>query len=80
MVKNFGGGMSDEYNSGKYFEIQSGYDKLNEYSDFRLYSGVMINYTNMNLSATDLSAKLNGYGIGQYFSFLFMKVFIVILF
>lgn len=21
-------GMSDEYNSGKYFEIQSGYDKL----------------------------------------------------
>lgn len=67
--------MSDEYNSGKYFEIQSGYDKLNKYSNFELYSGVMINYTNMNLSA-----KLNGYGIGQYFSLCLMKVFIVILF
>ncbi|EAK9984579.1 autotransporter outer membrane beta-barrel domain-containing protein [Campylobacter jejuni] len=74
-LRTFGGGTSDEYNSGKYFEIQSGYDKLNEYSNFELYSGVMINYTNMNLSATDLSAKLNGYGIGQYFSLLFNEGF-----
>ncbi|EAI8995429.1 pathogenicity protein [Campylobacter jejuni] len=39
-LRTFGGGTSDEYNSGKYFEIQSGYDKLNEYSNFELYGGV----------------------------------------
>lgn len=39
-LRTFGWGTSDEYNSGKYFEIQSGHDKLNEYSNFELYSGV----------------------------------------
>lgn len=39
-LRIFGWGTSDEYNSGKYFEIQSGHDKLNEYSNFELYSGV----------------------------------------
>ncbi len=69
--RSFGGKLSDENSDGNYFELQMGLDKQSEFSNFNLYSGFMLNFTQTKLDSDSLDATSKGYGLGQYFSFLF---------
>ncbi|OOX99299.1 hypothetical protein BOQ01_07490 [Campylobacter coli] len=72
-LRSFGGRLSDQNSNGNYFEIQAGLDKQSEFSNFNLYSGLMLNYTQTKLNSSSLDVKSRGYGLGQYFSFLFQN-------
>lgn len=70
-LRSFGGKLSDENSDGNYFELQTGLDKQSEFSNFNLYSGFMLNFTQNKLNSNSLNATSKGYGLGSYFSFLF---------
>lgn len=72
-LRSFGGRLSDQNSNGNYFEIQAGLDKQSEFSNFNLYSGLMLNYTQTKLNSSSLDIKSKGYGLGQYLSFLFQN-------
>ncbi len=72
-LRSFGGRLSDQNSNGNYFEIQAGLDKQSEFSNFNLYSGLMLNYTQTKLNSSSLDVKSRGYGLGQYLSFLFQN-------
>ncbi|HEB9429074.1 TPA: autotransporter outer membrane beta-barrel domain-containing protein [Campylobacter coli] len=72
-LRSFGGRLSDQNSNGNYFEIQAGLDKQSEFSNFNLYSGLMLNYTQTKLNSSSLDVKSKGYGLGQYLSFLFQN-------
>lgn len=72
-LRSFGGRLSDQNSNGNYFEIQVGLDKQSEFSNFNLYSGLMLNYTQTKLNSSSLDIKSKGYGLGQYLSFLFQN-------
>ncbi|MBT0860006.1 autotransporter outer membrane beta-barrel domain-containing protein [Campylobacter coli] len=72
-LRSFGGRLSDQNSNGNYFEIQAGLDKQSEFSNFNLYSGLMLNYTQTKLNSSSLDITSKGYGLGQYLSFLFQN-------
>lgn len=72
-LRSFGGRLSDQNSNGNYFEIQAGLDKQSEFSNFNLYSGLMLNYTQTKLNSNSLDITSKGYGLGQYLSFLFQN-------
>ncbi|HEH4645649.1 TPA: autotransporter outer membrane beta-barrel domain-containing protein [Campylobacter coli] len=72
-LRSFGGRLSDQNSNGNYFEIQAGLDKQSEFSNFNLYSGLMLNYTQTKLNSSSLDITSRGYGLGQYLSFLFQN-------
>lgn len=72
-LRSFGGRLSDQNSNGNYFEIQAGLDKQSEFSNFNLYSGLMLNFTQTKLNSSSLDVTSRGYGLGQYLSFLFQN-------
>lgn len=79
-LRSFGGRLSDQNSNGNYFEIQAGLDKQSEFSNFNLYSGLMLNYTQTKLNSSSLDVKSKDYGLGQYLTFCSKMIYILTLY